>query len=182
MSRTRAKKKQRRRTRPAVADAKPAAGAAADARPAAEASVAEPAERRPSRFEVRDGVARPEPIWAPFPLTEIGMAVGIAIFVAGMLSDGRRATSLVTIAVLLLVVVVGELCLREHFAGFRSHTLLLSVLPVAILNGLAVLVLGDAVRGPPVLVLDVALAGALAWLLIRRFRSAHERAAGAAEV
>jgi hypothetical protein len=125
---------------------------------------------------VRDGVARPRPIWAPVPLTEIGMAAGIAIFVAGMLSDGSRGTSLLTIAVLMLVVVVGELCLREHFAGFRSHTLLLSVLPVAILNGLTVLAFGDAVRGPPVLVFDVALAGGLAWLLTKRFRRAHDRA------
>jgi hypothetical protein len=180
VSRTRAKKKQRRRARVAAAD-----GAAAPARPSAKRAVkpaAEPAERRPSRVEVRDGVARPRPIWAPFPLTEIGMAAGIAIFVAGMLSDGSRGTSLLTIAVLMLVVVVGELCLREHFAGFRSHTLLLSVLPVAILNGLVVLVFGDAVRGPPVLVVDVALVGALAWLLTQRFRRAHERAVGPAEV
>ena len=101
------------------------------------------------------------------------MAAGIAIFVAGMLTEGSRATWLLTVAVLLLVVVVGELCLREHFGGFRSHTLLLSVLPVAVLNGLAVLVFGDAVRGPPVLVVDVALAGGLAWLLTRRFRRAR---------
>lgn len=104
------------------------------------------------------------------------MAAGAAIFVAGLLTDGPRASRLLTIAVLLLAVAVGELCLREHIGGFRSHTLLLSVLPVAILNGLAVVAFGDAVRGPPVLLADVVLAGAVAWRLNRRFRAAHERA------
>jgi hypothetical protein len=169
VSTSRAKKKQRRR-----AAAGAAARGAARAKPE---TVQPPAEPRPSRFEVRDGVRRPKPIWAPVPLTEIGMAAGIAIFVSGMLSDGQRATWLLTIAVLMLVVVVGELCLREHLGGFRSHTLLLSVLAVAILNGLAVLVLGDGVRGPPVLLVDLALAGAIAWVLTKRFRSAHDRAA-----
>jgi len=164
MSPSRAKKKQRRRVRPPAPARAPAP------------SVQDAATPRPSRFEVRDGVARPQPVWAPFPLTEIGIAVGLAIFVAGMLSDGRRATWLLSIAVLLLVVVVGDLCLREHFAGFRSHTLLLAVLPVAILNGLAVAAFGDALRGPPVLLVDLALGGALAWLLRKRFVAAHERA------
>jgi hypothetical protein len=108
------------------------------------------------------------------------MAAGLAIFVAGVLSDGRRESWLLSVAVLMLVVVVVELCLREHFGGFRSHTLLLAVLPVAILNGLAVVAAGDGWTGPPVLAADVALAGALAWLLQRGFRAAHERAAGAA--
>ena len=110
------------------------------------------------------------------------MAVGAAIFGAGLLTDGANASRLLTISVALLVIAVGELCLREHFGGFRSHTLLLAVLPVAILNGLAVLAFGDAVRGPPVLLLDLALAGALAWLLQRRFARAHDRAVQSTQV
>ena len=130
---------------------------------------------------MRDGVARPQPPWAPFPLTEIGMAVGLAIFVAGLLGDGRDATWLLGVGVLVLAVVVVELCLREHFAGFRSHTLLLAVLPVAVLDGVLVLALGDTLRGPVVLVVALALAGGLAWLLHRRFNLAHERATLAAQ-
>jgi hypothetical protein len=135
-----------------------------------------------SRFEVRDGVARPQPIWAPFPLTELGMAAGLAIFVAGLLGDGRRATWLLTIAVLVLAVVVVELCLREHFAGYRSHTLLLAVLPVAVLDGALVRLLGDTLRGPLVLAAAIAIAGALGWWLQARFRAARERAASTARV
>jgi hypothetical protein len=137
--------------------------------------------RPPSRFEVRDGVARPQPIWSPFPLTELGMAAGLAIFVAGLLGDGRRATWLLTIAVVVLAVVVVELCLREHFAGYRSHTLLLTVLPVAVLDGAIVRLLGATLRGPLVLATALALAGALGWWLQARFRAARERAAATSQ-
>jgi hypothetical protein len=136
---------------------------------------------RPSRFEVRDGVARPDAIWSPFPLTEIGMAVGLVIFLAGFASDGRRATWLLSVGVIVLAVVVGELCLREHFAGFRSHTLLLAGLPVAIAHVVVTVAITDAWAGPLALAVDLALAAALAWVLHARFRAAHERARGPRE-
>lgn len=104
------------------------------------------------------------------------MAVGVAIFVAGLASDGRSASRLLSIAVLVLVVVVGELCLREHFAGFRSHTLLLAVGPVTIAHVLVVVAVTDVWRGPLALVGDLAFAAALALSLHARFRVAHERA------
>jgi hypothetical protein len=160
VSKSRAKKKRRR--------------PAPRSRPRADAT--EEPVGRPSRFEVRDGVARPDAIWSPFPLTEIGMAVGLVIFLAGFASDGRRATWLLSVGVVVLAVVVGELCLREHFAGFRSHTLLLAALPVAIAHVVVVEAVTATWAGPTALALDLALAGALAWFLQTRFRVAHARA------
>jgi len=75
-----------------------------------------------------------------------------------------------------LVVVVCELCLREHFAGFRSHSILLAMLPVTTVH-LTVVVLADvAWRGPSALAIDLAIAAALAWWLRRRFALAQRRA------
>ena len=75
-----------------------------------------------------------------------------------------------------LVVVVAELCLREHFAGFRSHSILLAMLPVTTVH-LALVVIGDVTwRGPLALAVDLAVAGALAWWLQQRFRTAQSRA------
>ncbi|MEY2515541.1 MAG: hypothetical protein QOJ89_2899 [bacterium] len=198
MSGARAKKKRRRRARAGGAGAGGGAGGARPAEPrpprerAAAAAPAEsrlpreraaaPAAARPSRFEVRDGVARPQPPWAPFPLTEIGMAVGLAIFVAGVLSHGRRGMWLLAVGVVVLAVVVVELCLREHFAGYRSHTLLLAVLPVAVLDGVMVRAFGDVLRGPLVLVAALGLAAALGWWLRTRFAAAHERATATPQV
>ena len=161
MSKTRAKKKQRQRSRSAARDA-PRAAARAEA----------PARPPPSRLEVRDGVRRPDAIWAPFPLTEIGMGVGIVLFLLGF--AGSPALLLAGVGV--LVVVVAELCLREHFAGFRSHSILLGMLPVTTVH-LGVVVLGDVTwRGPLALAIDLAIAGALAWWLQQRFRVAQGRA------
>jgi hypothetical protein len=178
MSKQRAKKKQRQRSRTARPEAAPAAAARvtrAAAREPAERT-REPAERRPSRLEVRDGIPRPDAIWAPFPLTEIGMAVGLILFLGGFASGGARGAWLLAIGVVVLSVVVGELCLREHFAGFRSHSLLLGLLPVTALHMLVVLAITTRWRGPLVLVVDLAVAGALAWWLRGRFAVAQDAA------
>lgn len=166
MSKSRAKKKQRRRAREASpAPRKPATTAAAEPRPATD-----PPPRRPSRLDVRAGVPRPDAIWAPFPLTEIGMAIGIVLFVLGFTSS---SPGLFLTGIGVLVVVVGELCLREHFSGFRSHSLLLGLLPVTAVH-LAVVYAGEVTwRGPLPLVLDLAVAGALAFWLQRHFVAAQ---------
>ena len=172
MSKARAKKKQRRRARAE----RPAAAAPAAVPEQRAERARERAERRPSRLDVRDGIPRPDAIWAPFPLTEIGMAVGLALFLIGFSSGGRHGAWLLAIGVVVLSVVVAELCLREHFAGFRSHSLLLGLLPVTALHMLVVLAITSDWRGPVVLVVDLALAGGLAWWLRGRFAAAQDRA------
>jgi hypothetical protein len=94
------------------------------------------------------------------------MAVGLVLFVLGFVGS---APALFLAGTGVLVVVVGELCLREHFRGFRSHSILLGLLPVTAVH--LGIVYGGAVtwRGPPALALDLAVAGALAWWLQRRF-------------
>ncbi len=179
MSKSRAKKKQRQRSRadrPRPAGAAPTRSAAAPPTRSAAAPPPAAAPRRPSRLEVRDGIPRPVAIWAPFPLTEIGMAVGIVLFFLGFMGGGAQGAWLLTIGVGVLAVVVAELCLREHFAGFKSHSLLLGLLPVTVVHMLIVLLISSDWRGPLVLVADLALAGGLAWWLHGRFRVAQDRA------
>ena len=174
VSKSRAKKKQRRRSRAAAGVPPVPPPQRAGQRAAARAQAAEPPapQRRPSRFEVRAGVPRPDAIWAPFPLTEIGMAVGLVLFALGFVSS-RPALFLAGVGV--LVVVVAELCLREHFAGFRSHSILLGLLPVTVVH-LGVVYLADATwRGPLALAIDLAVASALAWWLQRRYVIARRR-------
>ena len=168
MSKSRSKKKQRQRARAGSSPPPPAAPREATARAATSPS----APKRPSRLEIRDGVPRPDAIWAPFPLTEIGMAVGLVLFLIGF----AGAPALLLAGVAVLVVVVAELCLREHFAGFRSHSVLLAMLPVTTVH-LGLVVFADvAWRGPLALAVDLAIAGALAWWLQQRFRIAQSRA------
>jgi hypothetical protein len=206
VSKTRAKKKRRQRTRAASAApaggsaaraspsggesaAETASGGGAKRRAAGggesagqasrdrgadgRAAEAKRGDEEPSGAASRGGVQRPRPVWAPFPLTEIGMAAGIIIFGSGFESNSSRTLS---IGALVLAVVVGELCLREHFAGFRSHTLLLAALPVAVAHGVVALAITDAYRGPPTLAVDLAIGCALAWWLRARYREANARA------
>jgi len=171
MSRSRAKKKQRRRAREASGSS---AGAPARQVQAEAAQPTAPPNRarHPSRLEIRDGVPRPDAIWAPFPLTEIGMGVGLVLFLIGF----AGAPALLVAGVGVLVVVVAELCLREHLAGFRSHSILLAMLPVTTVH-LGVVVLGNVTwRGPLALAVDLAIAGGLAWWLRGRFAAAQGRA------
>lgn len=96
----------------------------------------EPAAERAGPVRVGAGHARPltrraslddapQPPWAPVPLTEIAIFVGLVVLGAAFLGSGSRGLllgfglSLVTIATL-------ELALREHLAGFRSHSALLA--------------------------------------------------------
>ena len=176
VSRSRAKKKRRQRARASGGGgggARRAAGSAVRPvpPPTPSAPVDRPSARRPSRLEIRDGVPRPDAIWAPFALTEIGMGVGLVLFALGF--AGSPAVLLAGVGV--LVVAVAELCLREHFAGFRSHSILLGMLPVTSVH-LGVVVVGDVTwRGPLALAVDLVIAGALAWWLQQRFRVAQGR-------
>jgi hypothetical protein len=178
VSKARAKKKRRQRARGAAGapaarpPAKDPRGGGGAKAPRGEAAGARAAGGGGAKAPRTAGVPRPGPVWAPFPLTEIGMAVGIVIFGAGLASNSFR---LLSIGALMLAVVVGELCLREHFAGFRSHTLLLAALPVAVAHGVVVLAITDAYRGPLTLAVDLAVGGALAWWLRARYRVAREQ-------
>jgi hypothetical protein len=74
------------------------------------------------------------------PLAEIAVLVGIIAMAIGFFSEGGRRETLVTAGVALAALAGLEVSLREHFAGYRSHTALLALaaaLLVGIPSGLA---------------------------------------------
>lgn len=85
---------------------------------------------------------RPPAPWGSFPLAELTVLAGIVILVVGF-----AGASPVAIGVGLVLGSLGglELSVREHFAGYRSHTMLLagtaSVVTVGALYFVAKLVL-----------------------------------------
>ena len=86
--------------------------------PPAPAAAPAPAPR-PSR---RD--AAPPPPWGELPLVELSALAAIVLGVWGILAGG--APIQLTVAALLGSVAGLEIALREHLAGYRSHTLVLS--------------------------------------------------------
>ena len=94
----------------------------------------------------------PKAPWSPFPLTELVVLLALVLLVIGFLSSGDRRGVMIGVGLVLASLAGGELALREHFAGFRSHTTLLAGLSGFLVGALAV-VLGV----PKVAVLVIAL-------------------------
>jgi hypothetical protein len=97
----------------------------------------------------------PKAPWSPFPLTELVTLLSIVLIVAGLLTDGGKRGALLGCGFALVSLAGIELALREHFAGYRSHSTLLAaaaaiavVAPLYLLTGLpqiVLLVLGVAI-------------------------------------
>ncbi len=115
------------------------------------------------------GDERPPAPWGSFPLAELTILAGIVALVVGLFGGGPTA---IGVGVALAGLGGMEVAIREHMAGFRSHTTLLAgavfVLVVALLFYVAgqVLALALAVG---------AVAFVAAFLLLRR---AFQRASG----
>jgi hypothetical protein len=68
----------------------------------------------------------PQPPWAPFPLTELGILISIIMLGAGFLAHDATRGVLLGGGFVLVTLSAGELAVREHYAGYRSHSSLLS--------------------------------------------------------
>jgi hypothetical protein len=82
-----------------------------------------PARPRPARPA---GPERPPAPWGRFPLSELVILVGIGVILWGLVSGGDQGNERVGGGLVLASLGGGELALREHLAGFRSHSTLLA--------------------------------------------------------
>src|SRR5215213_3275360 len=122
-----------------------------------------PQVRRPPASE------RPPAPWGNFPLSELVILLGIVVMVWGFLSGRDRGDERVAAGLVLASLGGGELALREHLAGFRSHS--------ALLAGVAAFVVVTAVAlglGPVKLwlvgVVGVGVFGAMLYWMRELFR------------
>jgi len=126
---------------------------------------------------------RPQAPWHPLPLSELLIFVGAIGTVIG-LSRARHGISAggPTLLAGVAAVMIGtiEVTLREHRSGFRSHALILSVLPVIVFHSAVVLIVAAFTTVPRalslgLLVLDVLIFAALFKLLRARFAEAQRK-------
>ena len=82
-----------------------------------------PARPRPGRPA---GPERPPTPWGRFPLSELVILLGIGVILWGLVSGGDQGNERVGGGLVLASLGGGELALREHLAGFRSHSTLLA--------------------------------------------------------
>jgi hypothetical protein len=145
--------------------------------------------KRPGRPDAANGSRagageRPPSLWHPWPLSELLILVGAVGVIIGMkrLAHGGAASGGPVLLAGLGAVVLGtlEITWREHRTGYRSHALLLALLPVVIFHSVVVLGLAALTSVPRllnlgVLAIDLALFAVLFKLLRTGFRDARAR-------
>jgi hypothetical protein len=112
---------------------------------------------------------RPPAPWGSFPLAELTILAGIVVLAIGLFGQSPTA---IAVGVVLAGLGGLEVSVREHFAGYRSHTTLLA--------GLAFVGVTGALFYGAGLVLVVCLAAGAAAFLVAflALRRAFQRASG----
>jgi hypothetical protein len=106
--------------------------------------------------------------WGSFPLSELVVVVAVVFLVAGFFVAPPRGAVMIGAGLVLGSLAGLELAVREHFAGYRSHTLLLAgAIGVAVV---AALYLSGAVIAGIAALAGLAAFGAFGWLLASAFR------------
>lgn len=160
------RKRKRRRRRP---------GAAPPQNPRADASTPVPAEdeagreaKRPAEARRASGKGAPPAPWGSFPLSELVVLIAIVLLVAGFIVSPPRGPIMIGTGILLGSLAGLELAAREHFAGYKSHTLLLASSAGAV-TAIGLVLVTSASRGACAAVGAVVFAGT-AYLFGRAFK------------
>lgn len=163
MASSKRRKRRRRRARAGAAGAPAPDGEAAPS-PAA-ASPAPPGRRRGAAAE------EPPPApWGSFPLIELCVLAGIVMLVLGFFVVGGDRGPILIAAGLALGSIGGlELSIREHLAGYRSHTVVLAGVPALIVLGLLFYLAPEGLPALARAAIGLAVFAGAAALLVRLF-------------
>jgi hypothetical protein len=131
------------------------------------------AQRAAAARQRADRGKAPQALWGSFPLSELVVLVALILLVAGFFVGGNRGAVMMIVGLVLGALAGVELAAREHFAGYRSHNLLLAG---AVGMGLGGLLLLTSPLSPAA----CAIAGALAFAAtLYPFALAFRRRSGA---
>ena len=156
-----ATKRQRRKRRRRQADGAPPVKVQPSAVAVDEAQRAGTARRRGTP-------GRPSAPWGSFPLTEIVIFIGVVLLIAGLFVPPPQGLVMLAVGLGLASLAGLELSIREHFAAYRSHTLLLSAaIGVPVFGALFL-----ATKLSPAICVAAGLVafGGAAWLFTSAFR------------
>jgi len=160
MASAKRRKRRRRRAR---------AGATGAPTPEAEAAP------RPAPPPRRRGAAAEEPPpapWGSFPLIELSVLAGIVMLILGFFVVGGDRGPILIAAGLALGSIGGlELSIREHLAGYRSHTVVLAGVPALIVLGLLFYLAPEGLPAIARAAIGLAVFAVAAALLVRLFSS-----------
>jgi uncharacterized integral membrane protein len=112
---------------------------------------------------------RPPAPWGAFPLAELAVLAGLIVLGIGIF--GHNLTE-IAIGVVLAALGGLEVSVREHFAGYRSHTTLLAGLVFVVVVG------GVFYVGHQILAVALAIGAAAFLVAFLALRRAFQRASG----
>ena len=108
---------------------------------------------RPPRTTGTGHAERPHAPWHPFPLIEIAVLIGLVCIVVGFFTrDAAGGRTLLALGFALGSLGGLDTAVREHFAGFRSHSLLLAAFPTVVTTVLLALAGAPRFLIPPIAV------------------------------
>jgi hypothetical protein len=116
----------------------------------------------------RGSPGRPPALWGSFPLTEIVIFIGVVLLIAGFFLTPPQGLVMIAVGLGLASLAGLELSVREHFAAYRSHTLLLSAAIAVPVFG--ALFLATKVTPAVCVAAGVVAFGGAAWLFASAFR------------
>src|SRR5436190_8949702 len=127
-----------------------------------------PAQPMPQPAPRRKADDRPPAPWGDFPLSEIVIFIGILVLIAGFFVAPPQGLVMIGVGLGLGSLAGLELSIREHFAGYRSHTLVLAAAIGVPIFG--VLFVATKIPVPICLAAGVVAFGGSAWLFTQAFR------------
>jgi hypothetical protein len=115
---------------------------------------------------------RPRAPWHPLPLSELLILIGAIGTVVGLLR-GESGLALMIAGLGAVLIGTVEVTLREHLSGYRSQTLILTLLPaIGLYTGIVLILRPPAAVNIALLALDAGFAV----LLFKRLRARFLRA------
>jgi len=107
---------------------------------------------------------RPASPFGGLPVSELAILAGAVALVVGVIHQGGAALAG---GLILCLLGVTEVTAREHFSGYRSHTVLLAAVPAVVAEFVIALTVGPP-RIKALLLVPVAGVFAVCWWFLRR--------------
>lgn len=114
---------------------------------------------------------RPPSPFGGLPVSEIAIFVGAIGVIVGLIQGGGPA---LIVGVIVCTLGVLEVTAREHFSGYRSHTMLLSAMPAVGAEVGVVAAFGEPSTRGLLLLVVVPVYAAMFWVLRKRFQASRQ--------
>jgi len=114
---------------------------------------------------------RPPSPFGGLPVAEFAILAGTVALIFGVINHGGPA---LVGGVVICLLGVTEVTAREHFSGYRSHTVLLAAIPAVVVEFAIAVTVGPPAVRLLLLVPVAAVFGVCAWFLRKRFLIARQ--------